>query len=234
MLRHPDIPDPRSLARLAGALYLVIILAGVGGEVFLRAPLVVPGDAAATAAHLQDALPLFRLSILADAVMATADVALAALLFILFRPVSLTLSLMAMVFRLVQAAILGMNLLHLQEVTLILGAGLPAESALLAVHKHAYGYDMGLIFFGVNSVLTGYLVVRSGFLPRTIGALLAGAGLVYLAGSTLRILAPGAVEAFQVAYVLPLVAESAMALWLIVRAVDAGAWRDRASAVPAA
>lgn len=228
---HGDFQDidPKAAARMAGALYLVIIIAGVGSEVLLRAPLSVAGDPEATAQGILAALPQFRLSIAADAIMAMADVALAGLLFVLFRPVSATLSLMAMTFRLVQAAILGMNLLHLQEVTMILGAGLPADMAVLSLEAHAQGYDIGLIFFGINSVLTGYLIVRSGFLPRTIGFLLGGAGLVYLTGSALRILAPAAVPAFEMAYVLPLVAESAMALWLITRGVDPKVWKRAAT-----
>jgi hypothetical protein len=221
--------DPRTTARAAGLLYLVIIVAGIGGEVLLRAPLVVPDDAAGTAARIAEALGTFRLSIAADAVMAMADVALAALLFLLFRLVSLTLSLMAMTFRLVQAAILGMNLVSLQSVTLALATGLPAETVLFHIEAHAQGYDMGLIFFGVNSLLTGWLIVRSGFLPKTIGVLLAGAGAVYLTGSALRILAPEMLGAFEMAYLLPLVAETAMALWLVVRTVDARTWRARAA-----
>ena len=226
---HADTIDPRTTARAAGLLYLVIIVAGVGGEGLLRAPLIAEGDAAGTAARIADALGTFRLSIVADAIMAMADVALAALLFLLFRPVSLTVSLMAMTFRLVQAAILGMNLVNLQAVTLALGAGLPAETVLFHIEAHAQGYDMGLIFFGVNSLLTGWLIVRSGFLPKTVGVLLAGAGLVYLTGSALRILAPEMLGTFQMAYLLPLVAETAMALWLVVRAVDARTWRARAA-----
>lgn len=226
---HADTIDPRTTARTAGLLYLVIIVAGVGGEALLRAPLVAPGDAPETAARIADALGTFRLSIVADAVMAMADVALAALLFLLFRPVSLTVSLMAMTFRLVQAAILGMNLVNLQAVTLALGADLPASTVLFSIEAHAQGYDMGLIFFGVNSLLTGWLIVRSGFLPKTIGVLLAGAGLVYLTGSALRILAPEMLGMVQMAYLLPLVAETAMALWLVVRAVDARTWRARAA-----
>lgn len=230
MHRDFDTADPNAIARLAGLSYLVIILAGVSSEVLLRAPLTVPGDPDATAQSILAALPQFRLSIAADAVMAIADVALAALLFVLLRPVSATVSLMAMLFRLVQAAILGLNLVHLQEVTVALNLGVDPAAALLPLEMHAHGYDLGLIFFGVNSLLTGWLIVRSDFLPSMIGFLLAGAGVVYLAGSAARILAPELVSTLEVAYLLPLVAESAMALWLVSRGVNAAAWSRAAAA----
>lgn len=208
-------------ARTAGVLYLVIIVLGIASEVAIRAPLLTVGDTAATAANVRGAEGLFRLSLAADTVMACADAALAVLLFLLLRSVNGTVALMAMVFRLLQAAVIGANLLNQQAVLLVLGggAGLGEADALatLFLTLHGYGYDLGLIFFGVNSLLTGYLLIRSGWLPVVIGWGIVAAGLVYLVGSYLRILAPDAYDAFVVAYFVTLVAELAFALWLLVR-----------------
>lgn len=185
---------------------------------------------------------LFRLGVAADAAMAMADVALAVLLYLLLRSVSPALSLTAMVFRLVQSAIIGTNLLNQQTALLMLseglgGTGTPAASAfstdqlaMLAAYsleRHAYGYDLGLLFFGVNCLLVGYLVIRAGFLPTLLGYALAASGIVYLVGSTLRILAPALSDAFALAYIVPLLAESALALWLLLRGVDRGAFGKR-------
>ena len=154
------------------------------------------------------------------------------LLFLLLRPVSPALALAAMVFRLVQSAIIGANLLNAQTALLLLEGGVAAASGLgadgvaalaaISLERHAYGYDIALLFFGVNSLLVGYLVVRSGFLPAVIGYALAAAGAVYLVGSGLRLLVPDWVDLFELAYLVPLVAESAFALWLLVRGVDRG------------
>lgn len=214
-------PQSKTTARTAGVLYLIIIVLGIASEVAIRAPLLVAGDAAASAANVRGAEALFRLSLAADTVMACADAALAVLLFLLLRSVNGTVALLAMVFRLLQAAIIGANLLNQQAVLLVLGsgAGLGEADALatLFLTLHGYGYDLGLIFFGVNSLLTGYLLVRSGWLPRIVGWGIVAAGLVYLTGSYLRILAPEAYDAFAVAYFISLVAELAFALWLLVR-----------------
>ncbi len=224
-MAHLTPASARTRARIAGLLYLVIIVFGIGSEVVLRGPLVDTGDASRTARAILDALGSFRLAIMADLVMAVCDVALAVLLFQILRVVDATLSLTAMVFRLVQAAILGMNLMTLQMALMLLTgaqdvAGLASDQAqaiaLLFINAHGYGYDLGLVFFGVNSLLTGILVWRSTFMPRPVGAGLVAAGAVYLAGSTVRFLAPDLTETFAPAYGIPVIAETAFCLWLIV------------------
>jgi len=221
---------PMSYARVAGLLYLVIIVCGIGGEGFIRAPLINISDAAGTAANLMAAPGVFRASILADVVMALSDVALAVLLFVLLRPVSYVLSLMAMAFRLVQAAILGFNLLNLHTAMALLD-----DSALVTGQRdalvtsflgaHGAGYDIGLFFFGVNCLLVSILLIRSGYFPRFLGWLILAAGVVYLVGSMVRIVSPALVNVVAPAYVVPLVAELAFCLWLAIKGLDASGWR---------
>ncbi len=205
------------LARLAGALYLAIIAFGLSGELAVRAMLVVPGDASATSANIAGAEGLFRAGILADAAMAVCDVGLAVVLYLLLRSFTPGLALAAMVFRLVQAAILGAGLTHLNATLLHLDGG-AAAGVMTALQSHAFGYDSGLIFFGVNCLLMGALLRRVPGTPRVLGPAIAAAGLVYLTGSGLRILAPDWATAFQPAYLLPLLAELWFAIWLLSRA----------------
>ncbi len=165
--------------------------------------------------------------------MALCDVGLAIVLYRLLSPVSPSLAMTAMVFRLVQAAVIGASLLNQQLAILVLEApGTPEQTrnalALVFAKAHGFGYDMGLLFFWINCLLTGLLVFRSTFLPRALGILVAASGPVYLVGSYLKILIPAAGEGFQIAYLLPLVAESSFCLWLLVKGVDAGRWREAA------
>jgi hypothetical protein len=228
------MPGPtRSLARLAGALYLVLITCGIGSEAAVRAALFVPGDASTTAANVVAHEGAFRLSILADVGMALADVGLGVALLVLLWRAGAGLALTATAFRLAQAAILGLNLAFLMAaIPLAHGvAGLDdsAGLALLALELHGVGYDLGLFFFGINSVATGWLFVRAGF-PRAIGLGLALAGGVYLVGSTLTVVAPAAAGSFEIAYLIPLFAELAVALWLLVTGQVPLERRDVASA----
>jgi hypothetical protein len=228
-----DIKNPVAIARFAGVLYLIIIGLGLWSELAVRGAMVVTGDPSATAHNILAQQSLFRLSLAADTAMTLADVALAVALFVLLRPVHAVLALTAMVFRLVQATILGLNTLNQHAALLILGSAgsgttfSETQRAYLAVHSlelHAHGYDVGLVFFGVNSLLTGLLVLWSGFFPKTIAALLMAAGAVYLTGSSLVLLAPGLVPGFAPAYAVPILAESLFCLWLLWRGVDRSRW----------
>lgn len=208
-------------ARIAGALYLIIIVCGVASEAAVRGAILIPDDAKATLGNLLADVPAFRVSVLADATMAMSDVGLAVLLYAMLKPVNPVLAAMATAFRLVQAAILGINLLNLLQALSLATSTLPpdvqAPLVLHALQGHAIGYDLGLFFFAINCMLMARLLVRSGFVPRWIGYLLGASGAVYLVGSTLRVLAPQAGEAFAVAYVLPLVAELSFCVWLLSR-----------------
>jgi hypothetical protein len=230
--------SPQLFARTAGLLYLVIIVLGLMGEMVVRANIVAPGDAAATAANIAAAGGLFRMGFLFDSVMFLCDVALAVLLYVLLRPVSRTVALMAMCFRLIQTAVIATNLLHYHAAVIMLGdsgyaAAFGTEElnslASFFLDLHGYGYDLGLLSFGLSCLLLGYLVYRSRYLPRFIGVLLVAAGFTYLVGSYTRFLFPAQVQAVAPIYVVAIVAELAMCLWLLVRGVNVDLWRAAAS-----
>ncbi|MFC2970371.1 DUF4386 domain-containing protein [Acidimangrovimonas pyrenivorans] len=230
-------PNPQRLARLAGLLYLAIIVLGIGAELAIRAPLIVPGDAAATAANVLAHQGLFRLGLAADAAMALCDVALALLLYALLRPAGPLLAMTATAFRLVQTAVIAANLLNFNAALMLLTrgealGGLDAAQretlAMLALENHGIGYDIGLAFFALNCLILGLLLFRSGYFPRLLGPLMGVAGLVYLTGSSLRLLAPGLYEAFSPAYGLCLLAELSLCLWLLIRGVNMARWPAQA------
>lgn len=205
-------PDSsRPLMRLAGAAYLVIILAGVGGEMALRAPLLsAPAPAESIAANLVQ----FRASLGADLIMILADIGLALAFFTLLRPVSETAARAALVFRLMQAALITVGVQFLAAVPGLIAAGDPS----LALHfagQHAVAYDTGLIFFGINSGIMAWLLCRSGQTPTLLNAGIGLSGLVYIAGGITRLLAPEMISLLQPAYLLPLAAESWLCLWLL-------------------
>ncbi len=212
------LPLSSRQVRFAGLCYLAIILCGVGSEVALRGPLIDLGSAKDTAQAISAQFMRFRLSIMADVVMAIADVTLAVMLFWLFRPVSAGLALTAMIFRLLQAGLIAAGLLNLQAAILLLQPGAMGDGAglvLAFITLHAYGYDLGLIFFGMNCLLTAFLINGSGFVPRVLGIGIGLSGLVYLLGSLLRFVAPDLHGIITPAYFVPLVAETAFCMWLL-------------------
>jgi Domain of unknown function (DUF4386) len=176
-------------ARTAGLLYLTIIVCGLFAEVGVRSRLVEHGDPTATARNILESPMLFRFGVAADIVMLVCDVALAVVLFRLLAPISRTLSMVAAAFRLTQSAVLGLNVLSMFQALRILGDADyldplgrgPVEAlALLSLDAHRYGYILGLTFFGVATMVIGYMARRSHQMPGALGLLLllAGAGYV--------------------------------------------------------
>ena len=209
----PTHKDSR-LVRTAGALYLIIILCGLTAELLLRGPLL-QGSPDQIARALSANVVQLRLSLIADTVMLLADVALALVFFGLLRHISEALALAAMVFRLGQAVLIGTSLMALGSAPSLL-----ADAPRMAVHMtelHAIGYDVGLILFAVNSVIMSVLLWRSA-VPKVIAGGIAASGLVYATGSLTRLVAPDWVGIVQPAYVIPMIAESALCLWLLIRA----------------
>ncbi|WP_245513785.1 DUF4386 domain-containing protein [Antarcticimicrobium luteum] len=207
------LPDAaRPLFAAAGLLYLVIIACGVWSEGIARAALITPGAPEATQEAIMAAPGLWRLSIAADLIMLLADVAIAATFLRLFSASSPTLAPLAFALRLVQAALIGAALLPLT-----LAPQLAPGMLWHAITLHGLGYDLGLIFFGVNCVVMAVMLRRAGLFGRVLPLALAGSGLVYLAGSFTALFAPALNAAMEPAYALPLLAESAFCLWLIIR-----------------
>jgi hypothetical protein len=233
--------SPQVYARIGGLLYLVIIVAGALGELFVRGTLVVSGDAAATAGRIVASESLWRLGIAGDLVMHLCDVVVMWALYVLLRPVSRNLALLSLLFNLVQTAVLAANKLNLLVPLFLLGdaaylgafdtAQLQAWSY-IAIKMHDYGFGIGLIFFGFTCLVEGYLIRRSRYLPAILGVLMQIAGACYLVNSFALLLAPAlATKLFPAILVPCFIAELALALWLLVKGVNVGEWNRRAAAL---
>lgn len=232
------VGSPQLYARLGGLCYLVIIVTGLFGEAFVRGRLVVRGDPAATAERILASESLWRAGIAGELLMLVCGVGLLLALYVLLRPVSRELALLAVFFNLVSISIEAGNKLNLMQALFplsgadYLGAVDPAHLQVLgylATRAHAYGFGIGLIFFGCVCLVVGHLIFYSGYLPRAIGVLMGLAGACYLANSFAMILSPElAGRMFPFILLVPLVAELSLCLWLLFRGVDRHGWARRA------
>ena len=228
--------SPRFQARMAGVIALLTTTSGFAEIV--RGRLVVDGDAVATAHNILTHELLFRLAFVGD-VIALLYIVYTLLLYNLFKPVSKSLSLLAAVVSLVGCAIGGLNsLFHLAPLVVLKGA--PSLSAftmeqlqalaLMFLNLHGQGYTISMVLFGSYNLLIGYLIFRSTFLPRILGVLLAISGLYYEITNFAVFLSP-AVATHLLPYIpLPGSAELLLALWLVVKGVNAERWKEQASA----
>ena len=181
--------SPRLKARMAGLFYVLTAGTSVLGQQFVLGKLVVEGDAPGYGdPHL--GVPAF-LSVWIRR-LAPVDrilIVMTVLFYELFRPVNRTVSLLAAFIHLVGLAIMGFGSLLQLAPLVILGGGryltvfkvdqLQAL-AYMFLQFSAQAFDAFIVFFGFYCVLLGYLIFKSTFLPRIVGALMALAGLGYL------------------------------------------------------
>lgn len=185
--------SPRVVARVAGILYLVIFIAGPSG--------------ASTATPVR------------MAVMLACDTGVALIFYVLFKPVSRSLSLLAAAFRLMLVAMLSADSLSYFGALHLFGA----------THNPAV-FDridaLSLAPFGMHCLLIGYLIFRSKFLPRFLGVLMAIAGMTWM-----TFVLPSLAQHLSPYNLLPgIVGEGALTLWLLVRGIDERQWRHRSRA----
>ncbi|MWD26176.1 DUF4386 family protein [Aquicoccus sp. SCR17] len=203
------VPVSTGEMRLTGAAYVGVILLGLTAELVLRAAFNELGDA-----QLPEALAGLRLASLADAGMIMLDLWLALAFWRMLAPFGRATAQAATLLRLTQAAIIAGALLF--QLAALEVAETAPQLARHFMATHAAGYDLGLLFFGANALLMARLLCLSGLAPRWLSALIGVSGLVYLAGSLTRFAAPEWHAAMQPAYALPVLAETALALRLLL------------------
>jgi len=238
MTARADEFSPQVYARIAGFLYLIVIVGGAFAELFVRQRLVVANDAAATANNILAHEQLFRLGFAAELIPLLCNVPLAVIFYELFKVVSRRVSLLVVFFSLVGTAIEGADLLNHFAPLILLKRGhdlgvdqqLLQAQAYMALNLQSIGFAIALTFFGCFCLSLGYLIFRSGFLPRVLGVLLAIEGVCYLTNSFADFLAPGIAARVFAFLLVSGLAEVALCLWLLLRGLNVAKWQEKASA----
>ena len=230
--------SPRQLARIAGGLYMINIIAGAFAIGYVQAALFVPGNAAATVHNIQAHELLYRLGLVAHIIVLLCNVPLALIFYDLLKVVNRRLSLLVVFFTLVGTAIEGANLLNQFAPLMLLGGGhylsaFNAEQlqalAYMSFDSRSVSFDISEVFYVGYLLCAAYLVFRSSFLPRILSVLLTIGALCYLTYSFADFLAPS-FAAHLVPYIqVPSgIAELSLALWLLVVGVHVQRWKEQA------
>jgi Domain of unknown function (DUF4386) len=216
-------------ARIAGAVYLSLVLTAPFSLIYIPAKFIVRGNATATANNILTHETLFRLGIVADLFGSVIFICLGLALDRLLSSVNKTWARAMVALVLVSATIGFMNVLNnIAALTLFRGADFLVvleksqrdALAYLFIRLHNQGEFMNEIFWGLWLFPFGLLVYRSGFLPRFLGVWLMLACFGWLALSLIALLSPPSSSyydsAFRIAQPL-LVAELAIMLWLLIK-----------------
>jgi hypothetical protein len=217
----------QTYSKAAGVLLLISLVAGGFGEAYVPSRLIVSSDATATAQHFKAFESLFRMGFAGYLLEAVCDVGLALIFYVLLRPVRKEIALLAAFFGLVGTAVFAASELFYLAPALILGGDGYLKTfttdqlnalALLSLKLFSYGAVMFTIFYGVAWVLRGYLIFRSGYLPKFLGALMMLGGLAFVARNFLLVLAPSYAPGILLLSMLP--GGILLPVWLLVKGVD--------------
>jgi hypothetical protein len=216
-------------AKATGILLLLTIVAGFFGELYVPSRLV-SREAATTAANITAHELLFRCGFAAYLVEACSDIALALLFYVLLKPVNTFVALLSAFFGLVSTATFALTQLiyfsalpiqrNLQSFT----PDQAATVAQLCVKLYGMGSGVFMVFYGIATLLRGYLMYRSTYLPRAVGGLLVLAGIAFIIKSFTLVLAPAYSSDFLLAPVF--LATVTLTGWLLVKGVDVAKWEE--------
>ena len=227
MTAREEMNSLKKTARIAGILILIISPFAIFSMMYVTSKLIVPGDAWATASNIMASEGLFRLGMVSDSVVFLLEIVIVVMLYVLLKPVSKTLSLVAALSRLAMTVIQGINLLNNFTALMFLSGadyltvfepGQLHSLVLLFLNAHEFvGHIWGL-FFSLHLFFLGYLVYKSGYIPRILGIVLVIASVCYLIQSWGIILLPTYEEIFAWIGFLSII-EVAFPIWLVIKGV---------------
>src|SRR5437870_9681636 len=227
--------SPRFKARITGVLYLLTILTGIFAQGFVSERLVVDGDAAATATNILTHRSLFELGFTVYLIEMACQIAITALFYDLLKPAGSSISLLAALLGLAGCVIKTFSRLFYIAPLFVLGGAhylavfSPEQLqalALLFLKVNDHGAAIALVFFGFYALLTGYLILRSTFLPRFLGVLSVLGGLGWMS----FLYQPLGYRLFPYISALGILGAASLILWLLVFGVNEQRWQEQASA----
>jgi hypothetical protein len=217
----------KKTARMAGFLYLIYIVISIFADVLGRSKLIVLGDAATTAGNIIASAWQFRIGFVMDLVAAVLFLLTAWALYVLLKPVNKNFALLFLLLNLGGVAVWCFSDLFLIASQLLLSGAdylkvFQADQlqalAMLSLYIYKYGFlGIAQLFFGAWLFPLGYLVFKSGFLPKIVGLLLMASCITWTTTSLLYLLyVPGYTAITKISFPLGFIAEFGLTLWLLI------------------
>ncbi|MGC2237826.1 MAG: DUF4386 domain-containing protein [Pyrinomonadaceae bacterium] len=227
--------SPKNKARAAGVFFLLTTLAGIFAQAFVTGSLVVPTDAAATAANIMNHESFFRLGFAVYLFEMACQITMTALFYDLLKPVNKSVSLLAAFFSLTGCVvkiltrlffIAPLLLLRDEPYLKVFDTQQTQSLALLFYNINEQGAAIALVFIGFATILKGYLIFKSTFLPRIFGVLGMIAGVLWLS----FMYTPLAYSILPFILLFGLAATVLQIFWLLVYGVNEERWKEQAAA----
>jgi hypothetical protein len=218
----------KNTARIAGLLYLLLVITGVYGIMYIPSQIIVPGDSVSTAKNIISNELLFRTGILNDIISNTIFLFLVLVLYRLFKQVNENQAKLMLALVIVQVPVVFMmEAFNITSLMILKGEILKTfelsqrqDLAMLLIKINEYGTLPLEMFWGLWLLPFGLLVYKSEFIPRIFGILLVIAGIAYMIDSTIALLFPS-YSSFvkQPTLLLVAIGEISITLWLLIKGV---------------
>jgi len=230
--------SPKMKARLAGALFLITIVLGGFAQGYIAGSLVVSGDATATATNILAHQSLYRLAFATYLIEMACQIAMTVLFYELLKPVSKSASLLAATFGLVGCTIKTLSRLFFFAPLLVLGGAhylsvFDAKQlqalAFLSLRVNYAAETIAVVFFGLNTVMMGYLLFKSTFLPRWLGVLTVVGGL----GWIIYLYEPVAHQLESYIVGVGVIGAFVTVVWLLIYGLNEQRWYEQSNAATA-
>jgi uncharacterized protein DUF4386 len=220
-------------ARIIGLVYLsYFLIALIGGLLINR--VVVAGNPAATATNLLAHEATYRAGFAIGLIGNVIYIALTALFYRLLKPVNRTISLLMALFSLVGCTTqIIAGILQLAPLVVLRDSQLLAvfqveqlrAAAMASLRIYSQTFNISFVLFGLFDFMLGYLIFKSTFLPRVCGVLMMAAGVI----AEIFLYPPLAIALKWLVLPAAGLPEAALALWLIVKGVNVGRWKEQAA-----
>ena len=220
----------KKTARLAGLLFLMMVVFGLLAEVMFRQKLFVVNDVVLTANNIMSNSFLYRMGIISELLMTLSYLLTAFVLYKLLSSVDKQMAAAMVVFAAAGCVLLMFNVLielaplYILSGNAYLGDFSMAQQQSLAMffyNLYQHGYMIGQIFFGLWVLPLGVLIIKSGFIPKILGHLFIIETLFALTSVFVHFLVPNAT--LETVLMLPMmVAEFSFMFYLLIRGVNEG------------
>lgn len=219
----------KKMGRLAGLLFLILVITGVFAEFFVRQKLYVLDDSAATTQNIIDNQWLFRLGFVSDLVMSTMFFIYGYVLYLIFKSVNKHISLFLLLCAVISVAMFCQNSLNQFAALELLTKPHYSEAfraeqlqalSLFFQNIHIKGYYVNQIFFGLYLFPLGYMIIKSGLVPKIIGVFLILGFIGDMIDFVVYFLFPNADSVVLDNITIPAdIGEISLCLWLLIMGV---------------
>ncbi len=223
--------SPKRLARIAGVFYALDC--AFGPSMYALRKFVVLGNPGTTAANILAHTTMFQLGYTGNLIAVATYIGVTALFYVLFKPVNRPVSVLAAFLSLAGCIVTAVGTVFYVSPLFLLGSA-HASTVFTAAQSQALGivfiklygqfFNLSFVFFGFYCALIGYLILKSTFLPRILGAGMMLAGL-----GGLTFLWPPLMHALYPYVLLGSIGELALTGWLLVFGVNSERWKEQAA-----